>query len=70
MAGVSKSFTFVLRASDSICHSFSFVSDQSWPVPMTIPRSCLPILVFLHSPALLSRAVLLTAYLAAKVRAA
>jgi hypothetical protein len=26
--GISKSFNFVLRASDSVCHSFNFVFDQ------------------------------------------
>ncbi len=41
----------------------------SWLVPMTMPRSCLLILVFSHPPIVLSpsRARLFAAYLAAKV---
>ncbi len=42
----------------------------SWLVRMTMPRSCLPILVFSHHQVVLSRAGFFAAYLAAKVRAA
>ncbi len=41
-----------------------------WLVPMTMPLSCLPFLVFSHRPVVLSCAGLSAAYRAAKVQAA
>ncbi len=58
----------IQSATVSILCLIEFV--PSWLVPMTMPRSCLPILVFSHRPVVLSRAGLFAAYLAAKVRAA
>jgi hypothetical protein len=69
-----KSFNCVFHASDSVCnHSFKLCLTkfvQQRLVLMMIPLSCLPILLFLHHPRVLSRAGLFAAYLATRVLAA
>jgi hypothetical protein len=70
--GISKSFNFVLRVSNSVCHSFNFVFDQIRTIMASANDNSAQLQTnpgFLHSPIVLSRAGLYAAYLAAKVLA-
>jgi hypothetical protein len=69
--GISKSFNFVLRTSDSVRHSFNFVFDRIRSVMASADDNAAQLpadSAFVNRPVVLSRAGLFAAYLAAKVR--